>query len=118
MIFYTLQGLQSKLEIHDDKIKLIKNTWWGAITGKEQVIEFKLGELSEFNITSPKFIWGKLEWMTFEGAKGSFRFSTNSIMMDKIEKYMHKLVLKNIQREQNVIPFKRPQLKLVDGEAA
>ena len=118
MIFYTLQGLQSKLEIHDDKIKLTKNTWWGALTGKEQVSEFKITELTEFNITSPKFIWGKLEWMTFAGTKASFRFSTNSIMMDKIEKYMHKLVLKNIQREQNVIPFKKPQLKLVDSEAA
>lgn len=106
MIFYTLQGPQSKLEIHDDKIKLMKNTWWNAIRGKEQVVEFKMAELSQFNITSPKLIWGKLEWTTFEGSNCSFRFSTSEAMMSKIEKYMHKLVLKNIQREQSAISLK------------
>jgi hypothetical protein len=118
MIFYTLQGPQSKLEIHDDKIRLTKNTWWNAMRGTEQIIEYKLDDLSQFNITSAKLIWGKLEWKTFDGMKCAFRFSTNSVMMRKIEKYMHKLVLKNIQREQNVVPRSESKLKMVEGEVA
>jgi hypothetical protein len=118
LIFYTLQGPQSTLEIHDDKIRVTKKNWWGALSRQDQVLEFSLNNLAQFNIASPKFVWGRLEWSTFEGAKGSFRFSTNALMMDKIEKYMHKLVLKNIQRQQNVIPMKRAHLNLVGSEAA
>ena len=106
MIFYTLQGPQSTLEIHDDKIRVTKKSWWGTLSRQDHVLEFKLNELAQFHIASPKFVWGRLEWSTFDGAKGSFRFSTNAQMMDKIEKYMHKLVLKNIQREQSAISLK------------
>ena len=118
MIFYTLQGPQSTLEIHDDKIRVIKKSWWGALSRQNLVLEYSLNNLAQFNIASPKLVWGRLEWSTFEGEKGSFRFSTNTVMMDKIEKYMHKLVLKNIQRQQNVIPMKRANLSLVGSEAA
>lgn len=99
MIFYTLQGPKYKLEIHDDKLKLTKKSWW-ALFGKNEAIEWNIQELSQFQISSPKFIWGKLEWATFDGKKCSFRFTTNSVMMGKIEKYVHKLIIKNFQRRQ------------------
>lgn len=100
MIFYTLQGPQSILEIHDDKIRLTKKSWWGALSKKDQVLEFKIQDLAQFQIASEKFVWGRLEWSTFEGEKCAFRFTTNAVMMGKIEKYMHRLVLKNIQKHQ------------------
>lgn len=100
MIFYTLKGPKYNLEIHDDKIKLVKRTWWRLLSSKNELLEWKLDELSQFQIASPKFIWGKLEWANYGGNTSSFRFSTNTVMMDKIEKYMHKLILKNFQRSQ------------------
>lgn len=101
MIFYTLQGPKYKLEIHHDKIKLVKRTWWSLFSPKNEILEWKLDELTQFQIASPKMIWGKLEWANFNGNKSSFRFSTNAVMMDKIEKYVHKLILKNFQRRQD-----------------
>ena len=120
MIFYTLQGPKYKLEIHNDKIKLIKKAWWSFFTSKNEILEWKLDELSQFQIAVPKFIWGKLEWASFDGNKTSFRFSTNAVMMNKIEKYVHRLILKNVQRRQNAIPVntKKSGLKIVDSKAA
>lgn len=100
MIFYTLQGLKYRLEIHDDKIKLIKKGLFGIFPSRQENQEWELNELSQFQITSPKFIWGKLEWKTFDGDKTTFKFTTNSTMVSKIERYMHKLVLKNYQKRQ------------------
>jgi hypothetical protein len=76
LIFYKLKGPRNKLEIHHDKIKLVKSPWWSPFGPKDE----------------------KLEWANFEGQKCSFRFSTNMLMMDKIEKYVHKLILKNFQK--------------------
>lgn len=106
MIFYTLQGPNSKLEIHDDRMKLVKKSWWALLSRKDKVTEFELSELAQFHITNPKFIWGKIEWSVASGAKGSFRFTTSSEMMLKIEKYMNKLVIKNIQKHHNVQELK------------
>lgn len=106
LIFYTLQGPNYKLEIHDDKLKLIKRSWWSLFSSKNDIIEWQLSELSQFQITVPKFIWGKLDLATFDGKKNSFRFSTNSIMMEKIEKYVHKLIIKNHQRRQDTLSQK------------
>lgn len=120
MIFYTLQGPKYKLEIHDDKIKLIKRTWWGFLSSNKEISEWKLDELALFQIAEPKFIWGKLEWASFNGNKTSFRFSTNAVMMDKIEKYVQRLILKNVQRRQLAIsiPEKARHLKVVQSKAA
>lgn len=96
MIFYTLQGPIHCLEIHDDKIKLIKKNWMRFFS-KKQMLEYKLSELTEFRVTSPKLITGRLEWSTLDGTKGCFRFSTNSVMMGKIEKYIHTRITKNNQ---------------------
>lgn len=118
MIFYTLTGPKYKLEIHDDRIKLIKRVWWSALSRKDKVTEFKLDELTQFQISIPKIIWGKLDWAMQDGTKCSFRFSTNSLMMGKIEKYMHKLIIKNIERRQNVLPFKKHKFEKQLKEAA
>jgi hypothetical protein len=97
MIFYTLQGPKSKLEIHHDKLKLTNRAFWNIFSSKKNQTEWKLSELSHFKITVPKFIWGKLEWSTSDGNKESFRFTTNSEMMKKIEKYMQKVIIKNYE---------------------
>lgn len=99
MIFYTLQGPKYKLEIHEDKMKLIRQSWWGILGSKNQETVFPLHELSEFHVSVPKFIWGKLEWASFEGRTESFRFSSNAVMVSKIEKYMQKVILKNYQHK-------------------
>lgn len=101
MIFYTLQGPTYHLEIHEDKIKLIPKSWAKIFTPKNEVLEWKLQDLAQFQISVPKFVWGKLEWSTFDGRKGVYRFTTNAAMVSKIEKYLHKLIIKNFNRREN-----------------
>jgi hypothetical protein len=97
LIFYTLQGPTCKLEIYEDKILLIKRSWLSLFLRKESPNFWKICELSQFEITVPKFLIfsGKIEWATFNGSKGTFRFSTNATMMKKIETYLQKRVIKN-----------------------
>lgn len=97
MIFYTLQGPGQKLEIHHDKVKLIK-TGWLSFFRKKSHLTWDLQQLSDFHVSVPKLIWGKIEWSTFDGQKHHFRFSTNALMVSKIEKYLQKLIIKNHQR--------------------
>ncbi len=99
MIFYTLRGPTAKLEIYNDKIRLIKKTWVKLLSKKESSDTWFISDLSEFEITVPKFLFfsGKIEWTTFSGQKGSFRFTTNALMTKKIETYLQKRVLKNYQ---------------------
>ena len=125
MIFYTLFGPTSKLEIHNDKIKLMRNPFLGFFWRKDRLVEFKLDELSLFTISEPKSVWGKIECASECGKKASFHFTTNAVMMAKIEKYIHTLITKNEKRkfipeetkveiavvaqeviENNVLPFK------------
>ncbi len=103
MIFYTLQGPTHKLEIFEDKMKLSKKAWIKWMRRKDSVTAWPLEELSHFEVTIPKFgpISGKVEWTTFDNQHGSFRFTTHSAMMKKIELYMQKLILRNHQRKNN-----------------
>lgn len=98
MIFYTLFGPTSKLEIHDDKIKVMRNPILGFFHRKDRLMEFKLNELAHFSITEPKFVWGKLQCESACGKKADFRFTTNAVMMGKIEKYLNTLITKNQRR--------------------
>ena len=99
LIFYTLQGPTAKLEIFNDKIRLIKKTWVKLLSKTEPSDTWFIRDLSEFEITVPKFLFfsGKIEWTTFSGQKGTFRFTTNALMTKKIETYLQKRVLKNYQ---------------------
>jgi hypothetical protein len=98
LIFYTLFGPTSKLEIHDDKIKVMRNPFLGFFHRKDRLVEFKLNELAHFSITEPKFVWGKLQCESACGKKADFRFTTNTVMMGKIEKYLNTLITKNEKR--------------------
>lgn len=98
MIFYTLFGPTSKLEIHDDKIKLMRNPFLGFFHRKDHLVEIKLNELAHFSITEPKFVWGKIQCESACGKKADFRFTTNAVMMAKIEKYLNTLITKNEKR--------------------
>lgn len=112
MIFYTLQGPAYELEIYEDKIKLVKKSW--AIFSRKQNIDtFSINELSKFEITVPKFLFfsGKLHWETFKGETGTFRFSTNPLMVKKIETYIQKRVIKNHQALHKISELPAPLRK-------
>jgi hypothetical protein len=95
LIFYTLKGPRNKLEIHEDKLKLVKAAWWRILSPKNEQTEWKLSELTKFQANDPKHLWGNLQWSTKEGVEHSFRYSTNTLMMKKIELYMQKVIERN-----------------------
>lgn len=99
MIFYTLRGPTHTLEIHDDKLHLHKKSWIKFLTKEPHKFSIEIDQLKNFEVSSPKFLfWGRLKWITNEGQRGSFRFTTNSTMMMKIERYMQKRIEKNQQK--------------------
>ncbi len=99
MIFYTLQGPTYEMEIYEDKIRLVKKPWKKIFSRKSESETFLINELSHFEISVPKFLFfsGKLQWTTFKGESATFRFSTNPVMVKKIEAYLKKRVIKNHQ---------------------
>lgn len=99
MIFYTLKGPSYELEIYEDKIRLVKKPWIKIFSRKQETLDWPIKELSQFEITVPKFmlVSGKLEWHTFNGEVGQFRFTTTPAMVKKIETYIQKRVIKNHQ---------------------
>lgn len=104
MIFYTLQGPTHKLEIYEDRMKLVKKAWIKWIGRKDNSRTFPISELSHFEVTIPKFgpISGKIEWTTFGDEKASFRFTTHPAMVKKIELYLQKVIIRNHQRKNHV----------------
>jgi hypothetical protein len=99
LIFYTLKGPSYELEIYQDKLRLVKKPWIRIFSRKQETLEWPIKELSHFEITVPKFMMvsGKLEWQTFKGEVGHFRFNTTPAMVKKIEAYLQKRVIKNHQ---------------------
>jgi hypothetical protein len=111
MIFYTILGPSHLIEIHEDKIILMKRTWLKLVTGSGPIKIWKLDDLAQFNITIPQYLlWGKVEWKSFDGHSGAFRFSTNTLMMKKIELYLQKKILKNHQKN---LGEESPKTKIV-----
>lgn len=112
MIFYTLQGPTYELEIYEDKIRLIKKSWFRLFSKNHQIHVWSINELAQFEITVPKFLMisGKLQWSTFQGEQGTFRFSTHPAMVKKIESYLQKRVIKNHQLKNSALPPKPPKI--------
>lgn len=107
MIFYTLQGLNYKLEIYTDKIKLIKRPWLAFFTKTPWIQSWEIDQLEAFQVTTPKvFFSGKLQWKTFGGDQVTFRFTTTALMVDKIELYFQKRIAKNVIKRADVLEFK------------
>ena len=107
MIFYTLQGPNYNLEIHDDKLRLLRKGWLKHLSREPSTVDWDLASLSHFEISIPQYIlWGKIEWKTFDGSEGSFRFSTDAAMVKKIEKYLQKLIIRNHQNTHQLSPKK------------
>ena len=112
MIFYTLQGPGYKLEVHEEKMYLLKRGWLRFFSKRSEIEAWELNELSSFEITVPKFIFtGKVSWTSFDGRSGTFRFSTNFQMMKKIELYFRKRVMKNQKRVEKT-DLVKPNLKI------
>lgn len=106
LIFYTLQGPKFNLEIHEDKIKLVNKKWFNIWNRTPTVTSWEIEKLSLFEITVPSFFIfsGKIEWKTFEGQLGQFRFTTTPAMVKKIETYLQKRVIKNHQQLKQIRP--------------
>lgn len=104
MIFYTIKGPKYRLEIHEDKITLVSNSWFVKWKDQKAVYSWPIEELSRFEIVAPKFfiISGKIHWQTFKGEEGYFRFTTTPEIVRKIETYLQKRVIKNIQKTQRL----------------
>lgn len=113
MIFYTLKGPSYELEIYEDKLRLVKKPWIKLFWKKEEPKDYEIRELSQFEITVPKFmmISGKLEWHTFAGDTGQFRFTTTPAMVKKIETYLQKRVIKNHQLAHQAKVLAMPETK-------
>lgn len=95
MICYTLKGPGCTLEIHDEKIYLKKNAW-RRFFKKDTPEVIEIDNLSNFAVTIPRYVWwGQIAWQTFDGRGGTFRFSTNPLMVKKIEQYLQKRTIKN-----------------------
>jgi hypothetical protein len=111
LIYYTLKGPQYKLEIHEDSLRLVKNSWFSLGREDNKITAWEIGQLALFEISVPKFMFfsGKIQWQTFDGDKGSFKFSTCPAMVKKIETYLQKRVLKN--REEKFKGKNRPLKK-------
>lgn len=113
MIFYTLKGPSYELEIYEDKIRLVKKPWVKIFSRKQETLEYPIKELSQFEITVPKFMMvsGKLEWHTFGGEVGQFRFTTTPAMVKKIETYLQKRVIKNHQAQHEAKVLQMPTVE-------
>jgi hypothetical protein len=102
MIFYTIKGPSHLLEIHEDKLILKKRIWSRILTGAGIEKTWELNKLREFKIQKQKyFIWGKLEWKDENNQEGKIRFSINTLMMERITKYLQKKI------EKKIIDFKK-----------
>ncbi len=112
MIHYILQGPAYSLEIHDDKLRLVKRSWTKIFSKKSENPTWEIKELCQFEIMTPKFLMisGKLQWSTFNGELGHFRYSTNSQMVKKIEAYMQKQILKNLANQEIMLEKKHKKL--------
>ena len=96
MIFYTLQGPDEILEIHDTKLVVIKKGFKTFFSKADPVTTFPMEELAGFEIKAPKFIFaGKLEWVSVNGEVKTFRYTSPHEMVKKIERYMQKRAEKN-----------------------
>lgn len=97
MIFYTLQGPGYELIIHDDKIQLHRKSWTKLLSKETPESSYRIEDLARFEIAVPKFLFfsGKIKWETFDGETGTFKFTTNPVMVKKIETYIQKRVIKN-----------------------
>ena len=100
MIFYTLSGPKFSLEVHDDKIKLVRRGWWRLLSREPQICTWEVQNLSYFTMTSPGLLkMGRLEWQSQNGHKGGFRFTTNAEMVKKIERYLQEKITKNEEKK-------------------
>ena len=110
MIFYTLKGPSYELEIYEDKIRIVKKPWVKIFSRKQETLDWPIKDLSQFEITVPKFMMvsGKLEWHTFGGDVGQFRFTTTPAMVKKIETYIQKRVIKNHQAQHQAKVLQMP----------
>jgi radical SAM superfamily enzyme YgiQ (UPF0313 family) len=115
LIFYTLKGPSYKLEISENSLKLVKKSWFQFFTPKPHTESWEIDKLSVFEMSSNTILGGKLQWQTFEGVEGSFRFSTSTLMVKKIETYLQKKVIKNHQNLnalKNVAPTTKSKKKV------
>jgi hypothetical protein len=92
MICYTLKGRGHSLEIHQDKLLLLKRPWFLFFL-RPVPKTWKISELARFEMVEDK-----IEWRCTEGVEGSLQFYGNPEEIKKIEQYLQKKVEKNATR--------------------
>ena len=113
MIFYTINGPTQCLEIRDDHMILKSRGALSWFTTKPVEMMMPLTEIRQFMVERSYGVMGKI--VISNGDKTHFMtFSSSYKMVQMIEKYMQKKIIKNIhnlQKKDNVIAFPEKRKK-------
>ncbi|MFY7992503.1 MAG: hypothetical protein ACOVP4_04345 [Bacteriovoracaceae bacterium] len=102
MIFYTIRGPASCLEIRDDQLILKSQGPFSVFKKKSSEAVIPLPQIRQFMVSRHLGVMGKIVFSDGEQTY-SFTFSSSFKMVQMIEKYMQKRILKNIQASAPVI---------------
>lgn len=102
MIFYTISGPASYLEIRDDQLILKSQGPFSVFKKKTTEAVIPIQHIRQFMVSRQFGVMGKIVFSDGEQTY-SFTFSSPFKMVQMIEKYMQKRILKNIQASAPVI---------------
>ncbi len=96
VIFYTISGPTMSLEIRDDHLLIKSRGPLSWFLSKELECTMPLDQIRQFMVTRNYAVMGKITVSNGENTY-SMTFSSPFKMVQMIEKYMQKRILKNIQ---------------------
>lgn len=116
MIHYIVKGPSQTLEIHHDRLKVIRKGILYYIGLGARVQEWPLSNIANFSVTK-KFLTGQIYWKTYQGESNGFKYSDQEEFVSKIHAYIQKVILKNNKR-QNSPPVEVTKLPAVSCSVA
>lgn len=116
MIFYTISGPAMKLEIRDDQLIIKSKSLLSWFNGKEAECTMPLDQIRQFMVTRTYGVMGKITISNGENSY-SLTFTSPYKMVQMIEKYMQKRILKNIQAASPVISLEAVREKKKEAAA-
>lgn len=116
MIFYTISGPAMKLEIRDDQLIIKSKSLFSWFNGKEAECTMPLDQIRQFMVTRTYGVMGKITISNGENSY-SLTFTSPYKMVQMIEKYMQKRILKNIQAASPVINLEAVREKKKEAAA-
>jgi len=108
VIFYTITGPASCLEIRDDQLILKSRGPFSLFKKSEVQATIPLASIRQFMVTRSLGVMGKIVFSNGDQTY-NFTFSSSFKMVQMIEKYMQKQILKNIKTIAPVISIKPKQ---------